>query len=706
MPKTRTEFFDFRGGWIKDLAPDLMPNALQIADNIDLSENGGALQRYGTLPVNLTPYGANVTQMIRWPRNSGVVTRLAVVGGNLCKVAEDGSLTVIHEVKSQKIGYYFHQDVMYFVDGDNYYWYNGTICRPVQQPALAAPAIEESVQNPFTGVYKGFFTIQYWDGQNGMITRSSYVFTLDLGSTIYSSIKWELPTITYDYSETSWVRPEMTLYRTVSNGSEFKRVATVENGSTFIDSVPDASLGDGVSGYVSYYAAPTASGYNSQGTVTHSGVYLAKVVFLDEIGNESLPSESVSVMVNSSAIHWTNIPLGPEGTTTRRLYRTVANGTTFYRVTEIPDNTTTTYFDTMLDDDLKKNATLITDNNLKTIKKCKCLGRHPQSYRIFANGDGTTNTYFSEPSNPAYFKETSIMVPTTGDGPAKGLGLFMDAIVIFFENSNWVWQGIDPNTDVTWNKLATPDGSRAPWSMQLTPNSMTYIGESGPVVISAGVLGTSSTVVVGEQAIRNVAECKLASVFRDLANKEDSVAIYNTTKQMYLFAVNGTLYAFYWPLGAFSRWPGINVNDILYNPDGEVWIATANYILKMTPNVKSDFQSDGTTKPIAFKFRTPDLSLNAPFNRKRFERLIISYQDPGISGYSFTVKVFVDGVEVVNKVYTPTGGTGSKQAIIGVWRYGRRISVEISDELIDTATVIYGVAFDIEFIQNSYGSEV
>jgi hypothetical protein len=116
MPKTRTEFFDFRGGWIKDLAPDLMPNALQIADNIDLSENGGALQRYGTLPVNLTPYGANVTQMIRWPRNSGVVTRLAVVGGNLCKVAEDGSLTVIHEVKSQKIGYYFHQDVMYFVD--------------------------------------------------------------------------------------------------------------------------------------------------------------------------------------------------------------------------------------------------------------------------------------------------------------------------------------------------------------------------------------------------------------------------------------------------------------------------------------------------------------------------------------------------------------------------------------------------------------
>jgi hypothetical protein len=66
------------------------------------------------------------------------------------------------------------------------------------------------------------------------------------------------------------------------------------------------------------------------------------------------------------------------------------------------------------------------DNDLSPIKRCKYLAFHPKSFRIFAAGDSLypTALYYSEYDDPSYFKETSIVFPTTANGPVTGLAPF------------------------------------------------------------------------------------------------------------------------------------------------------------------------------------------------------------------------------------------------------------------------------------------
>lgn len=93
-------------------------------------------------------------------------------------------------------------------------------------------------------------------------------------------------------------------------------------------------------------SAPTLA---DGGAGSLTGVYLGKVTYINDDGAESNPSAaSGSLNITSKQITWT-IPTGPAGIAKRRLYRTKAGGAAYYYVTEITDNTTTTYTDTTAD---------------------------------------------------------------------------------------------------------------------------------------------------------------------------------------------------------------------------------------------------------------------------------------------------------------------------------------------------------------------
>lgn len=93
-------------------------------------------------------------------------------------------------------------------------------------------------------------------------------------------------------------------------------------------------------------SAPTLA---DGGAGSLTGTYLGKVTYVNDDGAESNPSSaSGSLSITSKQISWT-IPTGPTGTAKRRLYRTKAGGAAYYYVTEIADNTTTTYTDTTAD---------------------------------------------------------------------------------------------------------------------------------------------------------------------------------------------------------------------------------------------------------------------------------------------------------------------------------------------------------------------
>lgn len=112
------------------------------------------------------------------------------------------------------------------------------------------------------------------------------------------------------------------IYRTAANGSTFKKVADISNGTTtYSDTLADASLGSTEVG------AATA-------------LYLAADL--------------------------SSIPVGPSGTTSRKVYRTVANGSTYKLLTTIANNTTTTFTDTTADASLGATAPTVDTSGLVT----------------------------------------------------------------------------------------------------------------------------------------------------------------------------------------------------------------------------------------------------------------------------------------------------------------------------------------------------
>lgn len=84
-----------------------------------------------------------------------------------------------------------------------------------------------------------------------------------------------------------------------------------------------------------------------------NGAHGYKVTFVHSSAGESGGSSAASVTVvdktTDGEVAVSSIPLGPTGTTSRKLYRTVAAGSTYKLLTTIADNVTTTYTDNTAD---------------------------------------------------------------------------------------------------------------------------------------------------------------------------------------------------------------------------------------------------------------------------------------------------------------------------------------------------------------------
>lgn len=105
-------------------------------------------------------------------------------------------------------------------------------------------------------------------------------------------------------------------------------------------------------------AAPPTAAVGAAGVLT--GAYYYSVTFVTALG-ETAPWAGTATVVNPSAqqVNLTNIPVGPAGTTARRIYRTPATPVDpkDYRfLAEISDNTTTTYTDNIADGSLGNPA--------------------------------------------------------------------------------------------------------------------------------------------------------------------------------------------------------------------------------------------------------------------------------------------------------------------------------------------------------------
>ncbi len=119
--------------------------------------------------------------------------------------------------------------------------------------------------------------------------------------------------------------------------------ATTQDGLWWYDPVNHTSRKCGVAAHTT---APTMA-VGAAGVP--NGVYFGWVSDINDQGHEGNLSASGTVTVASQKIEWSNITVGPAGTSKRRLYRSTAGGTTPLLLTTINDNTTTVYSDNNAD---------------------------------------------------------------------------------------------------------------------------------------------------------------------------------------------------------------------------------------------------------------------------------------------------------------------------------------------------------------------
>lgn len=181
------------------------------------------------------------------------------------------------------------------------------------------------------------------------------------------------------------------IYRTKANGSVFYRLTTVSipqfdpEQATYTDNVPDSHLvGDppvtvstANNGKVDLTAIPSSLDPRITGRVVYrtkaNGSDFYQLVTLqnttlthtDNTNDDSLTGDQPPTVntADNGRMQIFNIPLGPTGTTSRRIYRTKVNGSDFYRAATINNTTTddpTTYIDNTSDDSLSDLAPTVT----------------------------------------------------------------------------------------------------------------------------------------------------------------------------------------------------------------------------------------------------------------------------------------------------------------------------------------------------------
>ena len=131
------------------------------------------------------------------------------------------------------------------------------------------------------------------------------------------------------------------IYRLKLDGSGYFLAGTLANrsaaaggfdASVFVDNKLDQDLG-----------AQLAAGRDSLATAAgggnlSAGIYHYQVTYVDSTGTESNPSEPIAVKVGANGEVTLNIPTGPAGTETRKIYRTLHDGAIYYYVATVQKN--------------------------------------------------------------------------------------------------------------------------------------------------------------------------------------------------------------------------------------------------------------------------------------------------------------------------------------------------------------------------------
>lgn len=201
-------------------------------------------------------------------------------------------------------------------------------------------------------------------------------------------------------------------------------------------------------------------------------------------GSDEYVCGAVSNTVTASAsgtIELSHIPLGPLGTTARKVYRTAANGSALLLVATIGNNTATTYTDIIADASLGAAYPSVNDDMPKGAE----IRIHRERAFITRDPSSPNKIYYSLAYLPHYIQQTtqlSYMQISAEDGDEiSGIPIQLGVMVCIKKNSirklhiTSPVSGADPTTWYADDPIAWI-GSPSPWSITQTPSGIVFLG--------------------------------------------------------------------------------------------------------------------------------------------------------------------------------------------------------------------------------------
>jgi len=217
------------------------------------------------------------------------------------------------------------------------------------------------------------------------------------------------------------------------------------------------------------------------GSLDANADYYYAITYDDDAANMGAISNTVSTDATNLRIELSEIPLGPVGTTNRKIYRTEGNGSALKLLATLADNTTTTYSDNIADGSLTTAYPAITDD----MPKGSILKLHRE--RVFITGDpsNTSKIYYSFTYLPHYIQQHTNLdymeiSPDDGD-EIMGIPIQLDRMICIKKNSirkihvTSAVSGADPATWYADDPIAWI-GSPAQWSITQSPNGVIFLG--------------------------------------------------------------------------------------------------------------------------------------------------------------------------------------------------------------------------------------
>ena len=355
-------------------------------------------------------------------------------------------------------------------------------------------------------------------------------------------------------------------------------------------------------------------------------------------------------------------------------------------------------------------------NDLSPIKRCRRFLWHPTSARIFATIDSgnRTKVYYSEANDPTYFKSTSVVTPTTGDGSIKAMDILGDAIVIMCGNSSWYTTGSDPLTDFVWKKFSGANGTTGEFSAVQTPDSLTFLDVGGLWQMRRASLNPDFASLTGNEVIVNLARDKVVSLIQSALNKDKAYGCFDRVNNRYMLAycdtgtVNNKIIVMDWALDAFVIWTNIQANCLLSRADGSVLMGSSNYILKLNQTAYRDWDvTAGAYVAIESIIETKPYGFKLDFNQKKLRRMFMAYKQEANMASELNLKITYDykiyELTAVNLDSSfewgeawglPWGYADYSQKEVRIRGSGSRVSVEYSNRKIDEVFTLYGHAFE------------